>query len=66
MKITINSSPAASTRNSTSALATAEGREPFIVVKGCRIVDGKNGAFVSWPATKNADSEQVLEARLGV
>lgn len=35
------------------SLASAEGREPFLVVKGCRIVDGAKGAFVSWPATKN-------------
>ena len=29
------------------------GAEPFLEIKGCRIVDGKNGEFVSWPATKN-------------
>lgn len=34
------------------ALASADGREPFLVVKGCRIVDGNKGRFVSWPATK--------------
>lgn len=34
-------------------LASAEGKEPFLTVKGCRIVDGSKGAFVSWPATKN-------------
>lgn len=34
------------------ALASAEGREPFLTVKGCRIVDGSKGRFVSWPATK--------------
>lgn len=34
-------------------LHAAEGAEPFLSVKGCRIVDGKNGPFVSWPATKN-------------
>lgn|SRR5574343_1432078 len=33
-------------------LASKEGNEPFIEVKGCRIVDGRNGEFVSWPATK--------------
>jgi DNA-binding cell septation regulator SpoVG len=36
-------------------LASAEGREAFITIKGCRIMDGRNGAFVSWPATKNGD-----------
>jgi DNA-binding cell septation regulator SpoVG len=35
------------------SLASAEGREPFLVIKGCRIVDGSKGSFVSWPATKN-------------
>jgi DNA-binding cell septation regulator SpoVG len=34
-------------------LASKEGAEPFLEIKGCRIVDGKNGAFVSWPAKKN-------------
>jgi DNA-binding cell septation regulator SpoVG len=35
------------------ALASAPGKEPFLTVKGCRIVDGSKGPFVSWPATKN-------------
>ena len=35
------------------ALSSAEGREPFIEIKGCKVVNGQNGAFVSWPATKN-------------
>lgn len=33
-------------------LSSADGKEPFLVVKGCRIVDGRNGEFVSWPARK--------------
>ena len=33
-------------------LATKEGVEPFITIKGCRLVNGRNGAFVSWPARK--------------
>jgi DNA-binding cell septation regulator SpoVG len=33
-------------------LASREGAEPFIVIKGCRIVDGSKGRFVSWPAKK--------------
>lgn len=28
-------------------------KEPFLTVKGCRIVNGSKGDFVSWPATKN-------------
>ena len=35
------------------ALHSAEGKEAFLVIKGCRIVNGSNGEFVSWPATKN-------------
>ena len=35
------------------ALSSKEGSQPFLVVKGCRIVDGQNGQFVSGPATKN-------------
>jgi hypothetical protein len=35
-------------------LASSEGAEPFLSVKGCRIVDGSKGPFVSYPATKNA------------
>lgn len=34
-------------------LASKEGMEPFISVKGCRIVEGSKGPFVSYPATKN-------------
>ena len=30
-----------------------EGADPFLSIKGCRIVEGKNGPFVSYPATKN-------------
>lgn len=36
-------------------LASKEGADPFLVVKGCRIVHGKNGDFVSGPATKGKD-----------
>lgn len=35
------------------SLHTNEGPEPFLVIKGCRIVSGSKGDFVSWPATKN-------------
>ena len=35
------------------ALASAPGKQEFLTVKGCRIVDGSKGPFVSWPATKN-------------
>ena len=34
-------------------LHSSLGAEPFLSIKGCRIVEGKNGPFVSYPATKN-------------
>ncbi|MEY4376121.1 MAG: SpoVG [Pseudomonadota bacterium] len=33
-------------------LSSKEGAEPFLTIKGCRIVNGRNGPFVSWPARK--------------
>jgi DNA-binding cell septation regulator SpoVG len=35
------------------ALASKEDRDPFLEIKGVRIVNGSKGEFVSWPATKN-------------
>ena len=32
-------------------------RPPFLEVKGCRIANGKNGEFVSWPSTKKDDGK---------
>jgi DNA-binding cell septation regulator SpoVG len=37
-------------------IASERGREPFLTVKGCRIVSGTKGPFVSWPSTKNEKS----------
>lgn len=34
-------------------LASQEGKDPFLTIRGCRIASGKNGNFVSFPATKN-------------
>lgn len=34
------------------ALSSREGSEAFLVIKGCRVVDGNKGRFVSWPAKK--------------
>lgn len=33
-------------------LTSPGGSEPFLTVKGCRIIQGQNGPFVSWPAKK--------------
>ena len=35
-------------------IASQEGKDPFIEVKGCRIVSGSDGEFVSGPSTKGA------------
>jgi DNA-binding cell septation regulator SpoVG len=34
-------------------LFTSPDKDAFLSVKGCRIVAGRNGDFVSWPAKKN-------------
>lgn len=33
-------------------LHSAPGAEPFLEIKGCRIVDGQNGPFISYPSKK--------------
>lgn len=38
-------------------LASGEGKEPFLTIKGCRIVEGNKGEFVSWPARKMDDGK---------
>ena len=37
------------------SLATKEGKDPFIVIKSCSIVKGKNGDFVKFPSKKKED-----------
>jgi DNA-binding cell septation regulator SpoVG len=39
------------------SLSSTPDKEPFLVVKGCRIANGKKGDFVSWPATKGKDDK---------
>ena len=34
-------------------IASKEGAEAFLSIKGCRIVDGAKGPFVSYPSRKN-------------
>ena len=38
-------------------LHSKEGVEEFLSIKGCRIVSGKNGPFVSFPASKKTSGE---------
>lgn len=33
-------------------LASKEGSDPFIKIRGCKIMSGKNGEFVSYPSRK--------------
>ena len=40
------------------SLASSEGKEPFLTIKGCRIVDGSKGKFVSPPRTKNEKTDK--------
>jgi DNA-binding cell septation regulator SpoVG len=35
------------------SLHSKEGKDAFLTIRGCRIMDGTKGPFVSWPATKN-------------
>lgn len=37
------------------AIASGAGKEPFIEIKGCKVVDGKNGPFISYPSRKQDD-----------
>lgn len=39
------------------ALASKQGNDPFIEIKGCRIVKGKDGEFVSWPSSKKQNGD---------
>jgi DNA-binding cell septation regulator SpoVG len=51
MRITIEHFPGERPQFNVS-LSSGEGKQPFITIKGCRIVDGSNGPFISWPARK--------------
>jgi DNA-binding cell septation regulator SpoVG len=34
------------------SLHTSEGTDPFIEIKGCRLVSNSTGEFISWPSRK--------------
>jgi len=38
-------------------LHTAPGSVPFITIRGCRIVQGKDGPFISYPSRKGNDGK---------
>lgn len=48
MKITIEHHE----RDFNITLASKEGVQPFLTIKGCRVVDGQKGQFVSFPSKK--------------
>lgn len=33
-------------------MTQGEGKEPYLVIKGCRVREGNKGRFISWPASK--------------
>jgi hypothetical protein len=39
-------------------LHVKEGAEPFLSIKKCKIVSGKNGDFISYPAQKNESTNK--------
>lgn len=47
------------------ALCSKEGADPFLIVHDCRIVDGKNGPFVSFPARKDDQGKYWNYVRAG-
>ena len=34
-------------------LSSAAGKDPFIEIKGCKIMNGSSGEFISYPSKKN-------------
>lgn len=46
-------------------LATQDGGDAFLAVKGCKIIDGAKGKFVSGPSWKNDKGEWVNYTYMG-
>lgn len=42
-------------QNFNVSFAKEKGGEDFLSIKGCRIVNGQNGPFVSYPSQKKSD-----------
>lgn len=55
MHITIE--PSKTGKTFAVAFAKAEDMDPFFVLKGCKLAQGKTGAFVSGPSTKMDDGK---------
>ena len=39
-------------------IASKEGAEPFLTIKGCKMIDGQKGRFISFPAKKNEKTDK--------
>jgi DNA-binding cell septation regulator SpoVG len=39
-------------------IASQKGKQPFLVVRGCKIANGQNGEFVSGPSTKSEKTQK--------
>lgn len=39
------------------SLATKAGADPFMEIKGCKLIDGQKGVFVSYPSRKQDDGK---------
>jgi hypothetical protein len=53
MKITADAREGAKSTYYSLNLHSGEGKEPFMTIKGCRLIDGTNGPFVSFPSHKD-------------
>lgn len=38
-------------------LATSEGKEPFLTIKDCKMIEGSKGTFVGFPSRKDAQDK---------
>jgi hypothetical protein len=52
MKITAEGRSVGTTTFYTIKLASGEGREPFLELKDCKVIEGSKGRFVGFPARK--------------
>jgi len=39
------------------SLHQVEGAEPFLVIKGCKIIEGQKGPFISYPSRKQDNGQ---------
>ena len=53
MKITAEKREAGRFTFYTVRIASQEGREPFLEIKDCKLIEGRNGPFVGFPARKD-------------